>query len=189
MRTPERRARLLRVLVAVHRRRRPPAAPAVIDFQRLLVLWTVVEAGRAGERASRLRRRHLGQHRARDLVEPIRRDDIAGERIADEAGAAWIRPGGERIVDGDARLREIAGALAERREREHIVARALLLVIVLAEPEEGLVRVDRTADRSGPRIVVLRGVRSAGPLGEEQLAGTPSRLVHKERAAVPRVRP
>ena len=193
VRSPEGRARLTRVLPAVHPGGRPRTAPPLIDLDRGLRLRSVVEGRLAVVRTPRVWQGHIGQHRAGDRIQPVGRDDVARERIADEAAGA-IRARGQGVVDDDElpccvpRLREVAVALERGGHREHVVTRAPLQVIVLAEPEERAVADDGTANRAGPAVVVLRRFRAARPLGEEQLSAGPLRLVEEEGAAVPLVR-
>ena len=193
VRTVERRPGLLRVLMGIHARHRPAVRPALIDLQRLLVLRTIVERGLAVERLAGRRQRHRREHRSGDRVDPIGGNDVAGKRVAHDDSVDGPRR--QRVVDGDqlaggvARLREIAGALGRRRQRQHVVARAALLVVVGAEPEERPVLDDRTTDRTGPVVVVLRRILQPRPLRKEQRPRRRTRLADEQRAAVPGVRP
>ena len=179
--------------MGIHARHRPAARPALIDLQRLLVLRTIVERGLPVERLAGGRQRHRRKHRSGDGVDPIGGNDVSGKRVAHDD--AVDGPGRQRVVDGHqlaggvARLREIAGALGRRRQRQHVVARAALLVVVGAEPEERLVFDDRTADRTCPVVVVLRRILQPRPLRKKQRPRRRTRLADEQRAAVPRIRP
>src|SRR6185436_10807010 len=76
-------------------------------------------------------------------------DDVARERSADELpGVVGVGTRGQRIVDGDAALREVAVQLPLVRGPDDRVVDRVRLVAFDRCPEERLVLDDRTADRA-----------------------------------------
>ena len=191
--TEEGRSGLTRFLPGVHAGGRPCIVPALVDFDRLLMLRTIEQGRHAVVGLAGVGCRHAPENRPCHRVDAVGGNAVVWKRVADILPGA-IETGRQRIVDdhrltgGIAGLREIAGALERGRQGQHVVARAELLVVVRTEPEECAVLHDWSANRPGPVAEVLRWIGDAGFLGEVQLPGRPARFVHQQGATVPGIR-
>ena len=129
----------------------------------------------------------IGQVRlqvARDRRDAAGRDDVAGERIADEAGAVRVGARRRRIVDDDRQRAEVAVALRRGRDRDQPrLGLPPIAIAVVGDEEERLVAAQRPAEREAELVLVV--VRLGG--GEERLAVEPLVAEELEGAAAEQV--
>src|SRR6266571_4093291 len=187
--TTRTRLRLDRVVIRIHHRGTKLFAPDLIELAGGR-LGPVHQLRAGGARLWPVLPQGLG-HRA----DPVGRDHVARERRADELpGVARIGPRGQRIVDGDTALGEVAVQLPRVRSPNHGVVDGVGLVALDRRPEEGLVLDDRPADRARVQVEVgvglLAGPRAflagfAGEVGQGTRRGRPGL---PQEAPVPGVR-
>ena len=116
--------------------------------------------------------------RLRDRRDAIGGDDVAGERVADEAGAVRIRPRRLRVVDDDRQRAEIPAPLRRGRDRHQPrFGLPAIAVAVVGREEEHAVARDRAAEREAVFVLIVVRLR----LREERLRV--ERLVAEELEA------
>ena len=142
----------VRLLVAVAGEEAVARRQRVIDLDVELVVLPLerrvdqVVVDRLPGRAARAGGVRLGDELVEDVprrrIEPVRRDDVARERLA-----------GQRIVDDAVDLGEVTRAHLRRRHRRQIGRALVDAVALVVEEVEGLVLDDRAADRAAELVL------------------------------------
>ncbi len=160
-------------------------AEVVVDLQRPLIRRARQDVGVAVVLRPvvhlRLGLGEVAQNLRAGEVDPIRRNDVARERLSRE-----------RVDDGHERAlarqpREVAADLGQRRDEVGALLRLVVRVLLAREPEERLVLHDRPADPAAAVAPVLRPEHLAVQLRHEQLLlqrRRPEHRVARERELV-----